>query len=424
MSVKTPIHDFLVNYSKKGFTRCHMPGNKGRNFAHDISEIHGAGNLYAVGADFMSAHDIIAESEQIAARLFGAEKTLYSCSGSTLAIQAMLALIKTAGGSRISAFRYAHRSFISVCALLDFEVDWIYPDEFLSAKLNPADVKDGADAVFVNSLDYYGGACDIKSFADISSPLLVDNAHGAYLVLTGNHPILQGAAMTADSAHKTLPALTGAAYLHVGDKRFITNAKAMTALFGTSSPSYLILESLDLCNKHIAQLKESGAEAFEFIAELKSKLPARESDPLRITINAREYGYSGIELAAELRKNKVECEYADENCTVLLFSTITTRTETDAVQAAFSKIAQKKPLTAVNYPVLKPERAMSVRNALFAPVQNCAVLPLEEAIGKVCAEVNAPCPPGVPLIMPGEIISREVADLLKSFGVKSIRITN
>ena len=404
-----------------------MPGNKGQglfNTAHDISEINGAGNLYAVGADFMSAHDIIAESEQIAARLFGAEKTLYSCSGSTLAIQAMLALIKTASGNRISAFRYAHRSFASACALLDLEVDWIYPDEFLSAKINPIGVNTGADAVFINSLDYYGRACDIKSFADINAPLLVDNAHGAYLVLTGNHPISQGAAMTADSAHKTLPALTGAAYLHVGDKKFISNAKAMTALFGTSSPSYLILESLDLCNKHIAQLKESGAEAFELIAELKKHLPARDSDPLRITINAREYGYSGIELAAELRKNKVECEYADENCTVLLFSTITTRAETEAVQVAFNKIAQKTPLKPIVYPTVKPERAMSLRNAFFAPIQTCVVLPLEEAIGKVCTEINAPCPPGVPLIMPGEIISRDAAELLKSFGAKNIRITN
>jgi arginine/lysine/ornithine decarboxylase len=199
----------------------------------------------------------------------------------------------------------------------------------------------------------------------------------------------------------------------------------MTALFGTSSPSYLILESLDLCNRHIA---EDTPEAFELIAQLKQRLinagfSLRESDPLRITVNTREYGFTGADFADALRDNNVECEYADENCTILLFSTITTRTETEAVQLAFSKIARKEKLPAVIYPVLKPERAMSIRSALFAPDEKCAVLPIGEALGKICAEITAPCPPCVPLVMPGEIIGKEEAGLLKSFGIHKIRIT-
>ncbi|MCL2697041.1 MAG: PLP-dependent transferase [Oscillospiraceae bacterium] len=407
--VSTPIHDFLKKYSEKNRVRCHMPGHKGREFSHDITEIDGAVS-------------IIAESESIAAKLFGAKKTLYSCSGSTLAVQAMLTLVRMAGGNRIAAMRYAHRSFVSSCALLGFEVDWIYNADEVSHAIKP-----GTAAVFINSLNYYGDEYDIRSIADICGkiPLLVDNAHGAYRVFLGTHPITQGAAMTADSAHKTLPALTGAAYLHLSDERFTGNAEAAAALFGTSSPSYLILESLDLCNRHIAG---GRAEAFELVADLKRRLvhdgfPLRESDALRITVNAREYGYTGAEFTFELRKNNIECEYADGSCTALLFSTITTEAETKAVYVAFGRIERKKPLAAMNEPSLKLEKAMSIRDALFAPDRNCAVLRLEEAAGKVCACIKAPCPPGVPLVMPGEIINKEAAELLKGFGVDRIRIT-
>jgi len=429
--INTPIHDFLVAYSKQNRTRCHMPGNKGLTLPHDITEINGADSLYASAG-------IIAESERIAAGLFGAQRTLYSCSGSTLAIQAMLTLVKTAShGNRITAFRYAHRSFISTAALLNFEIDWVYPDEFMSANISPETVKAALNpqtaAVFVNSLDYYGGRCDIENVAKICKsanvPLLVDNAHGAYLVLTDKHPLKLGASMTADSAHKTLPALTGAAYLHINDINsfgFTDNAKAATALFGTSSPSYPILESLDLCNRHIA---ERGTDAFDLVAELKHNLKQagfalRESDLLRITINAREHGYSGIEFAAELRKNNVECEYADENCTVLLFSTITVKADTKAARNAVLGVPHKPALPPMIYPVLKPRRVKSVRDALFAPDADCVYLPPMEAVGKTCAEISAPCPPGVPLIMPGERIDQEIAALLKSFGVNRIRITN
>jgi arginine/lysine/ornithine decarboxylase len=400
--IKTPIHDFLKNYTESNITRCHMPGHKGLFFPHDITEIEGAVS-------------IITESERIAAKLFGAKKTLYSCSGSTLAIQAMLSLIKTSGGKLLAAYRNSHRSFVSACALLNLDVNWFYGDE----------INFNADAVFVTNINYYGEISDIKSIAEKcgKTPLLVDNAHGAYLALTGEHPV-KYAAMTADSAHKTLPALTGAAYLHINDERFIAGAEAALALFGSTSPSYLILESLDLCNKHICMGRKN---AFELVGKLKQSLSdigfaLRKSDWLRITVNARESGYSGMELAAELRKNKVECEYADENCTVLLFSTVTCEAQTKSVQAAFREIKPKFPLEPVIYPLLKPEKAMSIREAVFAPDDKCAVLPIGEAAMRICAEIIAPCPPGVPVVMPGEIICKEAAELLENFGVEKIRI--
>ncbi|MCL2107997.1 MAG: aminotransferase class V-fold PLP-dependent enzyme [Oscillospiraceae bacterium] len=431
--MNTPIHDFLTKYSAENFTRCHTPGTKGRlavDSSHDITEISGAASLYEdtnVG--------IIAQSEATAAEIFGASKTLYSCTGSTTAIQTMLALVKSGnpgGNSRIAAFRYAHRSFASTAALLGLEVDWIYPDKFVSAAVSPesikAAIKPDTAAVFLNSLDYYGGSCNIAKAAEICTahkiPLLVDNAQGAYLCLTDKHPMNLGAAMSADSAHKTLPALTGAAYLHINDSQFTENSKPLMALFGTSSPSYLILESLDLCNRHIAELKLRPVAAFELVADLKRELSAigfslMQSDLLRITVNARDSGYSGVELAGLLRQNKVECEYADENCTVLLFSTVTDERDTRAVKAAFAAIKPRNSLPPITYPVLNPKPATSIRQSVFSKAVSCDIA---SAVGAICAEIIAPCPPGIPLIMPGEIIGRDEAELLKSFGVRKIRV--
>ena len=410
--MNTPIYDFLNSYTAEKFIRCHTPGHKGLSFPHDITEIEGSDSLF-------ESTGIIARSEDNAAGLFGAAKTLYSCSGSTLAVQTMLALIKTSTDkNRIAAYRYCHRSFVSASALLGFEVDWFNNINEIKTAIN-----DKTAAVFVTSINYLGEMFDIKTAAKICKrkniPLLTDNAHGAYLVLTEEHPIKLGAAMSADSAHKTLPALTGAAYLHINDHQYIQDAKSMMALFGTSSPSYLILESLDLCNKHIY---EDNIKSFGLVKKLKQEIgfPLRESDALRITVNARDIGYTGFELAQKLRENKVECEYADENCTVLLFSTITTRQETEAVKAAFAKTKLKKAIPPVIYPVLKPKKAVSIREAVFScRGELCSP---DKAVNKICAEIIAPCPPGVPIIMPGEIIGREEAQALELFNIEKIKV--
>jgi len=407
--ITTPIHDFITAYKKKNSIRCHTPGHKGIFHPHDITEIAGA-------------LSIIEESERIASGLFGSQATFYSCSGSTLAIQTMLTLVKqrrdnASRSTRIAAFRYAHRSFVSAAALLGFDVDWFYSDKDISSALHP-----DTSAVFMNSLDYHGNIYDIGRAAeicnDVKIPLLVDNAHGAYLTFTGRHPLSLGAAMTADSAHKTLPVLTGGAYLHVNDVEYIPDVKTTMSLFGTSSPSYLVLESLDLCNRHIAGGKP---EAFGHVAGLKERLDyIHESDELRVTINACDYGYTGFEFADKLRRQNVEPEYADINRTVLLFSTVTTKADTDAVLAAVSAVKRRKRLEPVTKFMAEPEQVMSIRDALLG--SDSERIPVSASTGRVCAELQAPCPPGVPVVMPGERICTDCAELLRIYGISNIRV--
>lgn len=422
--MNTPIHDFLMNYAASGTLRCHMPGAKGVSYPLDITEIDGADSLY-------ESSGIIARSEEIAAKLFGAEKTLFSCSGSTLSIQTMLALARAASGkNRVSAARYAHKSLISTAVTLGMDVDWIYPDEYLSAAVSPQAVERSitADtaAVFINSIDYYGGMCDIKAVSAVCKahgvPLLADNAHGAYLVFTDSHPIRNGAAMTADSAHKTLPCITGGAYLHIADGNLVPRSKEIMALYGTSSPSYLILDSLDLCNQHIAEEKQKAEAAFSAVEELKKRLSEkwvslRKSDMLRVTVNAYEMGMSGFELADRLREKGVECEMCDRNNVIFLFSTITTKADAERLYNALTSIRSKKPVERFNVPVLTPAKAMPPREAFFRKV---SATPVPQAVGKICGGIYAPCPPCVPLIMPGEIIDSTCAEVLLKYGCQYI----
>lgn len=426
--MKTPIHDFLAKYASQAPVRCHMPGGKDNPL--DITEIDGADSLF-------ECNGIIKASEKNAAAVFGSGKTLYSCGGSTLAIQTMLALAKAYNPrkNRVAASRYCHKSLISACVLLNLDVDWIEPLSFLSCEIAPEAVEgainDSTLCVFAQSIDYYGGECDISSISEVCKkhglPLLTDNAHGAYRVFTHNHPMLQGADLSADSAHKTLPCLTGGAYLHINrnaPKIFTERAKEMMSLFGSSSPSYLILDSLDLCNRHIALEKEKAEKTMEEIERLKANLrdigcTLRQSDPMRITLDAEKIGYSGFQLSRELAKNNVICEYADQKYTVMLFSTSQPLTDFPKILAAAKNITKKTPLESPSLSLSIPEAAMSLKTAVFSPSEE---IPLKRAQGRICASVTAPCPPCVPVIMPGEIFSEREIAALGLWGVENVRV--
>ena len=260
--MKTPISDFIKEYENKKAVRLHMPGHKGKKYGGDITEIHGADVLY-------SSKGIIAESQKNAAEMFGSYRTFYSAEGSTLAIKAMLALV-TEGKEkrRILAGRNAHKAFIYGCALLDIIPEWIFPDTFYdicTCEITPKNVEEALKkcnelpcAVYITSPDYLGVQTDIEGISKVCRayevPLLVDNAHGAYTAFLekSEHPLHLGADMCCDSAHKTLPVLTGGAYLHISEngKKYACGAQNALALFASTSPSYLILSSLDECNAY------------------------------------------------------------------------------------------------------------------------------------------------------------------------------
>lgn len=424
--MNTPIADFLENYSERGLLRLHMPGHNGES-THDITEIEGADSLYE------SEHSggIIAWSEQIAAKIFGAERTCYSAGGSTLAIQTALALLKAQGCKTIAAGRCSHRSLVSSAALLDLDIKWLYPQEYPSAAVDTSEAAlSGADALFITNIDYYGGTCRA---AAPKTPVVCDNAHGAYLKFVNKavfgsdylHPMEFGyPVISAESAHKTLPALTGAAYLHFSKGTDYSRAKEMCAMFGSSSPSYLIMESLDRWNGRFLADRDCVNRACSGVLQLKKRLitagfTIRKSDPLRVTINARAWGYSGQDFAALLRANGAECELADENYVVLLFSAITTPEDCLRAEISLELIPQRKALPPIKYPVIKPKKELSVREAVFRKQKQVTVA---ETVGRVCGGIQSPCPPCIPIVMPGERIGSEAAEALTLYGVKTLSV--
>ena len=443
----TPIVDFVRQYAASGTARLHMPGHKGEKFLGvehlDITEICGADDLF-------HPEDIIAESEDNATALFGSGRTLYSTEGATLPIKAMLALAvqnapKTGGRPRILAARNVHKSFLFGCALLDAEIEWLYPDtptHLCSSTVTPEQVRaalEQADqpfcAVYLTSPDYLGNVADVAGIAAVckqhSVPLLVDNAHGAYLAFSDPvcHPITLGATMCADSAHKTLPVLTGGAYLHIAKdapKAFAKGARNAMALFASTSPSYLILQSLDLCNEYLEKtlptaLKQTAAR----VQGLRELLLAvgytlHGDEPLKLTVDGLQKGYRGTELATQLRELGVEPEFADEDLVVLMCTPQNTDEELARVAQALVELPQRTPIRSISSALTaSPERVLTVREAILSAQE---ILPTDKALGRICATPAVSCPPAIPIVVSGERIDPHALSLFARYGIDEIAV--
>lgn len=440
--MKTPIIDFVQNYIKSSLSRLHMPGHKGVSFLgceqFDITEIRGADGLYA-------PEGIIRESEENATRLFNTAKTVYSAGGSSQSINAMLylAYLRADKSSRpfVLAGRNAHKAFIYALAKIDADAEWLYPEksnsicsciitaDILEKRLS--ELKNKPFAVYVTSPDYLGGICDIKSLAEVCEkfdiPLLVDNAHGSYLKFYkyDHHPISLGADMCCDSAHKTLPVLTGGGYLHIAkdDKYgFAENAVNAMAIFGSTSPSYLILQSLDLCNRYIdGKIRNDIEICAEKVAELRCIINERGFDitsmePLKLTIDLRGYSFDSAEY---FKKCGIEFEYADGDVAVFMFSPQNTDVDFEKIKNAFEKLDIKRTKEFKDIDFVTAERAMTIRQAIFSGNEEISI---ENSVGKVCACPTVSCPPAIPIAVSGEIITQKHIELFKRYGIEKISV--
>jgi len=439
--VTTPICGFVRAYAEKRPVRLHMPGHKGVGplgvEALDITEIDGAGELYAAGG-------IIAESEANASALFGAP-TYYAAGGSSLAIRAMLllALKHTGGveGATVLAGRNAHRAFISAAALLGFNVAWLWPANatYHGCDITADDVAAALDrlgercrAVYLTSPDYLGHVQDVAAIAEAchrrGALLLVDGAHGAYLrfLRPSLHPMDLGADLCCDSAHKTLPALTGAAYLHVKSGLNIDacRVKSALALFGSSSPSWLILQSLDACNSILETLPDRLAAFLPEVEGVKAALTGHGyaltgDEPMKLTICARAYGYTGDALAAMLAERGIYAEFHDPDFLTLMPAPANAGEDLRRLLDVLLSIPRKPSVARAVPPFRVSEQALSIREATFAPRR---VLPLERCEGRVLAESALSCPPCVHIAVCGERIDRETVERLRFYGIRECAV--
>ena len=294
---------------------------------------------------------------------------------------------------------------------------------------------------------------DISTIAEVCHKhgclLLVDNAHGAYLAvrerqeafaseennlcalkhgLTLRHPIALGADLCCDSAHKTLPVLTGGAYLHIAHRApsiCVDAAEQAMSMFATTSPSYLILQSLDLANKLMTETMPARLAALrERTACLKQQLTAAGwelvgDESIKLTISAKPYGYTGDELADILREHNIEPEFSDPDYLVLMLSTDTSDSAIESLEEALLSIS-RRPAIQDKAPTPRPGiMGMSIRDALFALSET---IPVSEAKGRILAEPGVTCPPAVPIAVCGELIDDNAIACFKYYGIDKVKV--
>lgn len=436
--MNTPIADFLHEYKDRKCVRAHMPGNKGRQCIpaeYDITEIDGADFLF-------SPTGIIKESEENAALLFVTGKTLYSTEGSSLCIKTMIALLKKLGIDKVLVGRNAHVSFINACVLTGVEAEWVYPQGELTSicsgspttdEIDKALEKSGCKAVYITSPDYLGVIADVAAISKVckkhGAMLLVDNAHGAYLKFTERdiHPITLGADMCCDSAHKTLSVLTGGAYLHISknaDERLLSLSKSIMSVFATTSPSYLIMASLDLANKALTGDGIKRAEAR--VKALKNALQNAgiediAQEPLKVTVKAQSVGKSGDELAHELSEKGVICEYYDRDAVVLMLSQMNTDEDIERIENALLSAlnSNKTYRTVTGFQISEKQSAVPMREAFFSPDEE---INTDDARGRICSRTKTVCPPCIPIIVPGEVFDENAIKILKRYGISKVNV--
>ena len=286
----------------------------------------------------------------------------------------------------------------------------------------------------MTSPDYLGQLADVRALSALCRRfgvlLLVDNAHGAYLKFLPKplHPMDHGADMCCDSAHKTLPVLTGGGYLHISKNApalLREHAENALSLFASTSPSYLILQSLDNANRILAgdfgrRLHELACALDKARAELAAfGYQIISGEPMKLTLGTKAIGWRGDELEEYLLSNGVSAEFADPDFLVMMFSPEIQCADVLRVVSLLTSVAQKPALPARPPVPALPVQRMSPRDAMFS-VQE--VLPVEKAIGRVLASASVTCPPAVPIVVCGEEVDETAAACFRYYGIENCTV--
>ena len=422
--------------------RFHMPGHMGRIplGQYDTTELASTDDLHQPTGPYARLQERFAAKN-------GAQASFLLVGGSTLGVQAML-LACLRPGDALLLPRSAHVSAWSACVIGGFRPQCIYPtydaerglalyreEDVLAAMEQTPDAR----ALLLVRPDYYGRCLPLERIArrarEKGMLLLVDEAHGAHLpfLQAGPRPAgALGADLWCQSLHKTLPALTQTAVLHLRDARQAPRVRAALRLLETSSPSSLLLLSAE---KALDWMERWGGERLEWLAErisrLEQELDGRyrlcrfaNMDPTRLVLDVRGTGNSGYAVARSLAEAGVDMEMADDLRLVGIPSVMSREEDFACLAAALGRLAGsgqvQPPKAALRY----GQPCMDLREAFFCEKR---LLPLERAAGQICGAAFGPYPPGEPLAVPGERISQAlVQGLLDALerGCGSFGITN
>lgn len=453
---RAPIFEAVREYIRSGVVPFHVPAHKqGRGIeefrryvgdkvlAMDLTCVPGLDNI-------LNPKGVIQEAEELAAEAFGADKAYFLVNGTTSGIQAM---IMSVCGPReeIIVPRNAHRSAVGGLILSGARPVYVYPevdrDFGISMAVTPESIEQAifrhprAKAVFVVNPTYYGVAADLERIVEIAHrnglPVLVDEAHGAHLRF---HPDLPpssmevGADLAAVSVHKLMGSMTQSSVLLLkGNLVDPQRVKSVLNIFQTTSPSYVLLSSLDVARKQAAlrgrelvdrtlrlawRVRKAirGIPGLTLLDEEMVGMPGCWGlDITKVVVNVQRLGMSGLEMERLLRNRYgIQVELSDLYNVIFLISMGDTEESVDYLVRCLQEASWGRAIkNVVRYcPPLPelPEVAVSPREAFHSRTRKVS---WETAVGEISAEMVMAYPPGIPLLCPGEIITREIVDYIR-----------
>lgn len=449
------LYNNLIQYSESDYYPFHMPGHK-RNitdgvnpYSYDITEIDGFDNLH-------EPQGILRIAMEEAAGFYESDKTYFLVNGSTCGILSAICGV-TSKGNKILVARNCHKAVYNAVYLNELTPVYLYPEyirEFginggISKEKVKAALEEHRDvkAVVITSPTYEGIVSDIEGIAKIvhekNKILIVDEAHGAHFGMHGNLPksaLALGADIVIQSLHKTLPALTQTALLHIkGSRVNIEEVERYLHIYQTSSPSYVLMSSITECidkiktegmfllEPYIKRMIVIAAHAREFThlrllgREVVGKNAVYDLDLSKIVISARGTGYTGKWIYDEmLNRFHIQLEMASGDYALAMTSMMDTEEGLLRLFKAMVELDrdirvygdEREKIKAADYNVPEAIVLKSIYDAVTAETER---LGLREAQGRISAEFVYLYPPGIPIIAPGEMITNEVLRLIETY---------
>jgi arginine/lysine/ornithine decarboxylase len=432
-----PIQKMVEHYARQDVLRFHMPGHKGLlampDVTLDVTEVPGTDSLF-------NPEDGILMAENQAAQCWQAARSFLLVNGSTAGIQAMILWAGTQGRTLLLP-RDCHISAVYACAAAGIQPLWIEPywnpREQITQFFDDPELllPEGNAAIFHTYPDYYGRCINLGTIKEKlngrGTALLIDSAHGAHFAFSDRLPRDAGvfADMWVAGAHKTLPAPTQTAFLHVKDDATAAEAARLLRGVTTTSPSYLLMAGLDNSRVFMQRNRNMLDELVDNCLELANRLNGIDGlhcwserdvvamgygqyDPTRLVVDVRGLGMTGWEAGARLRELGVQAEMCDICRVVLIASVMDNQERLLGLYNAFVQLAALKKKTTINHQLqslpLRGDTVMTIRQAWLSKTM---MVELRQSTGRIAAEPFGAYPPGIPLCMPGETITKDVIEV-------------
>ena len=448
--ISMPLIEAMLQYKSEDVYPLHTPGHKGgRGMQRLLRQELGAGvqmdvSLMSELDDIHEPETYIKEGQELAAQTYGSDACFWAVNGTSQAIHAML-LTALNPGEKLLLPRNAHRSVAGGLVLGGIEAVYLQPEyqpefgiqmQVTVQQIEAALAQDSKiKAVLLTSPNYYGVAADVRAIADCchahNAVLLVDEAHGPHLGFSELLPpsALQcGADACAQSTHKILGAMTQCSMLHVQGARLnLQRAADVMSVLTTTSPNYLLMASLDAARAQVqAYGGEMAAAAVQAAAKLRrlcasySGLRVMEAadcgglqlDSTKVTVNFAAWGYTGVEVGELFREARIAVELVDAYNVLFLVTYADVTTDYDEALARIAAVldkmqAQKRaPLQlAAAAKVPQTQAILPLRDVFYRAKK---AVPLAQAAGKICGEQVSFYPPGIPVLLPGELVTEEI----------------